>query len=266
MKEIEQDEDVKMLVDLGLTHLQAETYLAVAELGEAPIKVIAKASNVARQNIYQTMLSLQELGLVEKILEVPIKYRAIPVKQAADMLFNNKTQEYLRLEAETEELEKRPGQNHIYPEDNHEFILIPEKEGHWRRVEQGVQSARKSVHTIMTYSDEAKTPEVKDLPKPFQDAIARGVNVKVISNQPMNAAIQRETSKGKMKGSYEVRFSPTSIPVMFCAIDGKEVFLAIEPRRDPTTTGALWTTNPGLVTIVEDYFHRMWRRSKIVLS
>ena len=260
-----EDEEMRMLVDLGLTLLQAKTYLAVAELREAPIKTIAKASNVARQNIYQTMLSLQELGLVEKILEVPVKYRAIPLKQAADILLHKKTEEYLKIEAEAEELEKIPEQVPHYPDDHHEFVLIPQKEGHWRRVEEGIKNARKTVHTLMTYHSDEKTPEVRDLPKALQDAIARGVRVRVISNQPMKTGIQQATSNIKLNGFYEVRFSPTPIPVMFCVIDGKEVFFATEPTRDPNATGALWTTNPGLVMVVEEFFKRVWRKSKTLL-
>ncbi|MEX2723761.1 MAG: helix-turn-helix domain-containing protein [Candidatus Freyarchaeota archaeon] len=59
-------EYIQTLTDLGLTFLQAKTYLNLAKLGKANVQTIAKASNVARQDIYRIMPSLQKLGLAEK--------------------------------------------------------------------------------------------------------------------------------------------------------------------------------------------------------
>ncbi|MCW4047841.1 MAG: hypothetical protein NWE99_09855 [Candidatus Bathyarchaeota archaeon] len=60
------DECVQTLMGLGLTLLQAKTYLALATLGKADVKMISKASNVARQDIYRVMPVLQKLGLGKK--------------------------------------------------------------------------------------------------------------------------------------------------------------------------------------------------------
>ena len=263
MKAIAEDEVLKTLVDLGLTRLQARTYIATAELGEATIKSIAKESKVARQNIYQTMISLQQLGLIEKILEMPVKFRALPLKEAVDMLFRRRSQDYTRLKTEAEELEKSSIAINHFPEVSHEFIMIPQEEAHWRRVEQSICRAQKTIHVIMCLSGSSETPGNR-LPKPFRDAIERGVRVKVISNQPQDTTVTHSLTMDTRKGMFEIRFSRVYIPVMFCSIDEREVFFAVEPTRDPMVTSALWTMNPGLLMIVEDFFNRMWRGSKPV--
>jgi sugar-specific transcriptional regulator TrmB len=258
---IAENEDIKTLMDLGLTYQQAKTYLAITELGEAAIKNIAKTSNIARQNIYQTMLSLQELGLVEKILGAPVKFRAIPLKSAVEMLFKNKTREYHKLESETEQLMKKPEGSHVSPDERHEFILIAEREAHSRRVDQILASAKVSIHTIMTYLG---APGLHDLPAALQEAIARGVKVKVLSNQPKDRkTTNSQKSPWTRNGVYEVRYSNTSIPVMFCLVDGKEVLIATEPKPNPMESSALWTNNPCLTTILEDFFSRTWRKAKL---
>ena len=261
-----EDEDLDALVDLGLTQIQAKTYLAVVELGEAAIKTVAKVSNVARQNIYQAMLTLQEIGLVEKILGVPIKYRALPLKQAVNVLFKFKTEEYLKLEAESKELLKKPELSQIFPEENYEFVLIPQGEAHWRRVDEEINKAQKSLHTIMTYVDEPMSHRFKDLPESIQNAVFRGVRVRVISNQPAKSPRKLDASGFDQEGFYEVRWSRTPLPLMFCLIDGKEAFFAVDPKRDPRDSSALWIKNQGLVTLLEDFFVRAWKRSTLLVS
>ncbi len=255
-----ENEDIKTLMDLGLTYQQAKTYLAIAELREAAIKTIAKASKTARQNIYQTMLSLQGLGLVEKILGTPVMFRAIPLKSAVEILFKNKTKEYRKLKSETKQLMNKPEGSHFSPEETHEFILIGDKEAHGRRVDLMFANAREKIHTVMTYLGD---PELSDLPNGLQEAIARGVKVKVISNRPKES---KENNSQKVpwtkKGTYEVRYSNTSIPVMFFLIDGKEVLIATDPKPNPMESGALWTNNPCLIAVIEDFFNRTWQKAK----
>ncbi|MCW4018369.1 MAG: hypothetical protein NWF00_06795 [Candidatus Bathyarchaeota archaeon] len=253
------DEDIRTLMDLGLTLLQAKAFLTVIELGEASNKAIAKTSKIARQNIYQIMLTLQEKGLVEKILEKPIKFRALPLKDAAEKLFRDKTDEYLRVKAETQELIKKPEENSETAEEVHEFVFIPEKEAHWRRVEQAIEASQRSIHTIMTYVGK---PCFDDLPYPIQKATKRGVEVKVISNCPEKkvGSTSRKAAWTK-EGCYEVRYVSKPLPVMFCVVDKKEVFLATDPKPDPNTISALWTNNVGLVIILEDFFDKTWRKA-----
>jgi DNA-binding IclR family transcriptional regulator len=54
--------------------LKSKVYLTLATLGKADVKTIAKASNIARQEIYRIMPTLQKLGLTEKIITNPTMY------------------------------------------------------------------------------------------------------------------------------------------------------------------------------------------------
>lgn len=46
-----EDEEIQTLMDLGLSLLQAKTYLALAALGTATIKSVAKTAKMAKQDI-----------------------------------------------------------------------------------------------------------------------------------------------------------------------------------------------------------------------
>ena len=57
----------RILNDLGLTDIEAQTYMAILELGTDTVKNIAKQADVKRPTCYLTLDSLQAQGLVTKI-------------------------------------------------------------------------------------------------------------------------------------------------------------------------------------------------------
>jgi sugar-specific transcriptional regulator TrmB len=58
---IEFDEDIETLKKLGLNGVQAKAYLTLLKIGPSKANEIAKASNVARPDIYRTIIKLQEV-------------------------------------------------------------------------------------------------------------------------------------------------------------------------------------------------------------
>lgn len=101
---IVQDEHVQTLMGLGLKFLQAKTYLALAKLGKADVKTISKASNVARQDIYRIIPTLEKLGLAEKIIANPTMYKATPIKEGLSILLQNRKEEIADLQKKTTSL------------------------------------------------------------------------------------------------------------------------------------------------------------------
>ncbi len=63
---------IQTLMDFGLSYLQANVYLNLVKLEVANVQMIAKASNVARQDVYRVMPILLEMGLGEKIIAKPM--------------------------------------------------------------------------------------------------------------------------------------------------------------------------------------------------
>src|SRR5208283_2799774 len=87
------DDAIEIFEELGLTFLQAKTYVALVTLGEAAIKEISKVSNVARQDIYRIMPTLEKLGLAECEISKPTLYRAIPLKEGSSMMLHKMIEE-----------------------------------------------------------------------------------------------------------------------------------------------------------------------------
>ncbi|MCW4019125.1 MAG: hypothetical protein NWF00_10700 [Candidatus Bathyarchaeota archaeon] len=257
------EDNLKTFMGLGLTYQQAKIYLATYDLctsiGAAPIKLIAKTSATARQNVNQTMLSLQELDLVEKILESPPKFKPLPLKKAAEMLLNKKRQQLQTLKTATKKLSEKTEHEYVF-EENCELVLIPKGEAHRRRIFELIDGAQEGVKSIMTLPMSTFwSPE--DIPDSLQKAIDRGVEVQILSNQPKKVQNEHETVSPRKRDFCEVRYSKVPLPVMCCLVDQRELFLNLETNRDPTATCVLCTNNFGIITIVDDYFCRAWQKA-----
>jgi len=74
--------ETQTFIDLGLTYIQAKVYLALAKYGAAKISTLSKLSDVARPDLYRTLTRLYDLGLVVKIVQAPVHFKALPIEDA----------------------------------------------------------------------------------------------------------------------------------------------------------------------------------------
>ena len=95
---------LQILMKLGLTLLQAKTYLALAKIGVANVTTISKVSNVAREEIYRTIPKLEEIGLVEKIIGRPSFCKPLPLKEGLSLLIELRKTENVKLQKRTKEI------------------------------------------------------------------------------------------------------------------------------------------------------------------
>ena len=121
------DENIRTLINFGITGAQAKIYLALLSTGLAPIKEISSASKVARPDTYRAILELQEMGLVEKVLTVPTKFKPLPIIDAVGILMLQRTKESIELNKKANKLIanlKEITNKKTNTEDN-QFVLIP---------------------------------------------------------------------------------------------------------------------------------------------
>lgn len=87
----------EILQHLGLTCTQTKIYLALLEVEESPVKTISKISGIDRAEVYRKISSLLKLGLIEKILGVPIKFKAVPLEDSLNLLLKEETVQHNQL-------------------------------------------------------------------------------------------------------------------------------------------------------------------------
>jgi len=150
---VQVDEDIRTLTDLGLTILQAKTYLTLAKLGTSSIKTVAKTADIARQNVYQAIPALQRRGLVEKLLSTPSSYRATPIKEGLTILLQNRTNEHIILQNKTRKLIDKfhVANASLSQEEETQFIITSEASFVLKKLEKQIYNAKTNIDTVSTW-------------------------------------------------------------------------------------------------------------------
>jgi len=257
---INQGTDV--LMDLGLTSCQARIYLVLCCFGALDAKSISNHSNIARHDVYRITKELEELGLIEKIIHRPNKFKAAKLKQGASILLKRKQKELNTIESKTKsllenftpfkknmEIEKRPLA---------EFVLCPSKELLINRLMKTIEETKTSID-VSTTCKRFKFACHK-LAEKLDKAWLRGVKGRVIIEKTEEPIL--DFVKTCWKNPYaKVKchlYPPKTVMAIY---DKKEVFIYTEPTADMMESPALWSNNPGVVNLTVDHFEILWMRA-----
>ena len=96
-----------LLEALGLTKYETNAYLSLLAMGISDARDLSRASGVPTSKIYETMVRLEALGLVEVQASRPRKFMAREVGEALDELKNAKRREFEGLLKSLPSLETR---------------------------------------------------------------------------------------------------------------------------------------------------------------
>jgi len=258
-----QNECIQTLMDLGLTLLQARVYLALCKAGNATVKIISKATQVARQDIYRIMPRLQELGLVEQILAAPTIYKATPIKQGCHLLFQNNVQKHLKLQKKTMELIKKLDKSDYkttpQKEQKKEMSISQSKALLWKWIRERNNTTQKTIDLMIPFNVLKLT--LFDHAEDYKRAIKKGVKIRVITEKSENDnAIQKTLQNIEQKSLFAIRYLSQPVPVETRINDGKEVGLSLAMTHN-VGVPVLWSTYPQLVKITEAYFETLWNEA-----
>jgi sugar-specific transcriptional regulator TrmB len=257
---------VKTLMDLGLTLVQAKTYLALCRLDNATIKAISEASNLARQDTYRIMPALQNMGLAEKIVANPTKYRAIHIKDGVSRLLFNKSQEQAKLQKKTRELLRNIEEDAFQretPEDKDEFqlLIISEISLLLKKLMEGTRLSQVSIDSVGTW--ESFEGIVSIGYSDFKKALQRGVKIRSITERPPKDKKLPNYIKTLQKHPlYELRFISSPSPVTMAILDKKKLSICIS-IPDGKAVSTLWSNNLIISGLALNYFHELWDKATL---
>ena len=259
-----QDKAVETLIGLGLTVLQARVYLALAKGGKATVKDIAKKSNIARQDLYRITPRLLNLGLIEKIIDTPTKFKAIPIKDAITILIERMKKQTIQLEKESKELLHYfiANEGAGIKEEESQFMIINDLQARLIRAKKQVAAAKNSINIVtkwsffLTYTSEALEEHLK--------ALNKGVRVRIVTQVPKKTEVfPKGLQKLMNHPNFEVRHIsslPTSIVAIF---DKDEVNISLASDKTPAETGMLLSNNANLIELSQNYFEMTWSNASI---
>lgn len=261
---LSQHEDIQALTKLGLTVLQAKVYLTLAKSGKTTIKTLAKASEIDRSDVYRIVSKLQEKGLVEKIIAAPNIFKAIPIHDGLSMLLTRKAEEYNEIKAKTKTLLQKCEKNNeekTLQGDVGQFILVPKKEASRRKFTNTIENTQTGCDMILHWEC-FRYGMIEDTAT-WKKTVEKGVKVRfIVYKSEDEKAVSRIVQILKKKGSFKVRYIFTPPPATISIFDKKETIITISPTPHPREAPNLWSNNPSLIAIFQDYFELMWRASK----
>lgn len=257
-----QENGERILRELGLTFSQAKLYVALVRFGGCTTaNEISNFSNIVRQDVYRLLDQLKRISLVEKIVANPAKYRAIPMREVTSILMERRNQKTRTLLKESKEFLDHFYTTEISSEtsDDNQFVLIPKGEPIIRRVENSIKAAQDTIISITPWREFSQWTFT--FHEQWQRAIERGVKVRWITERkPQNADSPPEpTSVFFNNPNFKLKIMPEKPKKRLGIYDGKELFIAITQEINAGESQALWTNNPMMIHILEDYFEMKWK-------
>lgn len=252
-----QDADIQTFLSLGLNSSEAKVFVALYKIGTAEASRIAKDSAVARPDVYRALSNLHKLGLVEKIIAHPSRFRAVPIETGVSILLEHKTKKYIELKSKSASLIRRINKKNIHKESYQEsqFVLIPSRDAIIKRLTKTIEKTQTSID-VSTSWKRFKSACYR-LAEPLQEAWRRGVKGRAVIEETEEPAL--EFAKTYWRSPHaeirHVHFSPKTVMALY---DKKEVYIYVIPAADMTESPALWSNNPSLVAIAEDCFETLW--------
>ena len=256
------EQDIETLTAIGLNSTQAKVYLTLLRLGSAKANMIWRSSKVARQDIYRILNELEAKSLVEKIIDTPTEFKAIPLRDGLSFLLKEKVTEYISLKKKTEELLERfaTRQKENTMTKEVEFKIISTKDAYLRILKEAAITTQTSIDVIDSF-DNCYYRQMTDF-ELVMKLVKKNVKFRCITNAPKDGQCLPKTFTARNNHNFEIRFIPTE-PVATLRIDDKKrvELTIITDIRKLDETPRLFSDSPCLVTILQDYFERVWNEA-----
>lgn len=256
------DNEVQTMIKLGITNRQATVYLWLAKSGTSSIKTISKGTKIARQHIYKITDSLTELGLVEKVLTVPAKFKATPIETGICILMENKNNEFTRLKTETtnliESVKNQSKKTQLHEEKPH-FVVVSGKSLTLSKIKDRMQNCEETIKGVGPWIglQKAVFANYENIKK----SLDKGVEIRHIIDWPPEKNLFKSNIKELLEHpSFSVRCVEPPVPAIIFLCDKKEAVIS-QSVSHPEETPDLWVTNPHLIMILEGYFEMLWNKA-----
>jgi sugar-specific transcriptional regulator TrmB len=256
------NENIKVLVDLGLTRAQARSYLTLLEIGTASAKEIARTSKVARPDTYRAVADLHELGLTEKIISVPARFRPLPIKEAVEALILRREKENLKLTKRANRLivDLQDKNTTAKPSEDNQLILLPVGEAFALRLRNVLEKTSEHVCAIIP-----RKQVTSYLSKNFdvaEKALDRKVAVQLLTDPPVGPFELTEVNDLKKNPQFQIRYSVCPPAICFVIIDNNQTLLPKIQPSDHSKSSIIWSNNPCITELAKNYFNTQWNHAR----
>jgi sugar-specific transcriptional regulator TrmB len=254
---------LQTLSQLGLTQNQAKLCLCLLFLGKSTAASLAKQSGLARQEVYRVLEELFNDGLVEKTIDTPTRFQAVTIQEVISMLSLKKDKQFEQTQQRLKQLlidcsvDKNTANQAEY-----KIQLIPPKKPSISQRERMLQNAKETVQIISNARRFSQgVTSSFDL---FEKILKNNIKVVVIVSIGEEAKnITEKLKRLEVYSNFSIRFA-TESKASLLVVDKSEALLTLYPQADLGRSPLLWTNQPELLAIYQDYFEAVWNRSQVI--
>jgi sugar-specific transcriptional regulator TrmB len=250
--------DVRTLIKLGLSPLEATVYLTLAKLGKATAKNISETGQIDRADTYRIIIKLQKRGLVVSIVNTPTMFTATPLPDALQTLLKNKKNEMHEISRAAKTLlEKNKEfvtQNNF--EDTKQVILFASKQPLIKSIKRAIKNAQENIDIFVPLTAAQKW--IATYSEDVVEASDRGVMIRVV--------IEKSNELCPLPKALQTLFENQSIKVLiilkntgqkFIILDKKQAFFS-NPNQNIMESPSIYIGNSAVLKTIKDYFETTW--------
>jgi sugar-specific transcriptional regulator TrmB len=254
-------QELDALTEFGLTVTQAKVYLCLNSIGPSSAGNLAKNAKVSRQDIYRVLNDLFEFGLIEKEIQMPKKFIAIPITKCINLLVRQRNIKTRIMQKKAIDslcckrvVEKKEA-------DNFSSTVIVQKEDPvLLRAGEFLSSVEKSL--VVLSPPQKLYPWIFEHSVFFEKAFKRSVQVKILTEK--SGSLPEVFQKYSKTGLFEMRLLKSKTTVSFGIYDRKNLILELQGDNGYLASQALVSNNPCIVDLAYNCFKSEWPHAKKV--
>lgn len=256
--------ELQILINLGLTLKQAKVYLALAKTGPQKTAEIAKNAKTNQADVYRALTKLEQIGLVEKVIATPLKYRAAPLAEAAARLLEAKTAQYEKVRAESRILLEtaRANKQASMPQLEPEYVLVPAGRAVVEKISAAIEEAERSIALVLSW-ERFSCGAASTFAENLEKAWSRKVNMRLVVERPSEGKTAKELIQHfSGKPFCQVRLFDGVPPAVFGVYDDEQVFVVVFPEKKLDASPVLWSNNRSLIALAKGCFEWLWQAAR----
>ncbi|MBI2573599.1 TrmB family transcriptional regulator [Candidatus Woesearchaeota archaeon] len=247
---------MERLKELGLTQYEIDIYKTLLSEGTLMGSKIHKISKVPHGKTYESLVKLEEKGLVIVTKCKPKEYTAVNPKTAIQNLVRSQV-DYLQdvKESSIHELEKLRSIRPLKEEMREKIKIGAGKKSIFPIVLDMYETAKKEVKEIFTY-------EVRPFAhiRVVNEALKRGVRVRfLISKKPQDLKQLKED----IRAGIEIRYFPID-ELRFVIKDEQESIETLVNPRERNDRVSIYIQSPALSKALSSYFEEIWKKAEVL--
>ena len=256
------------LARYGLIRNEIRVYLNLARSGERKASEIAEAISLHRTETYRILRDLEKKGLVYSAFEKPLKFTAVPLEKAIDLLIEAQKMRISVLEKEKLgliELWMAIPQQKVENSEKEIFQIL---EGGQQMILKANELLEKAKNEIQIFAPSEYLAQLYH--SDFTDNLKRQVSKLKISLLTDNSPKSRYFLEQMSWATHKYRMVEASNLPCFIIVDKKELLIAIQKNSEEkesedkkkAKTLALWTNYSAFVEILLMLFSKLGESGK----